>query len=107
MHQPRKGECAYRKSPWRFLFGAAAFVSGGWLVLYGALQWYGTRLLEGLDSAREAATIGIIGGADGPTAIFVTGKVSSGFPDWDVILAAAILIVSILTYLRLCRCKKK
>jgi len=105
MQKPRKGECSYRKSPWRFLFGATAFVSGGWLLLYGALQLYGGRLLDSAASFGEAATIGIIGGADGPTAVFVTGR--TGFPDLDVILVAAILIVSILAWLRLCRCKQK
>jgi len=35
----------------------------------------------------EAQSIGIIGGADGPTAVFVTG----GFP-WEIILLAAVCI---------------
>lgn len=105
MHKPSKGEGGYRKSPWRFLFGATALISGSWLILYGALQLYGRKLLNNAASFGEAATIGIIGGADGPTAIFVTGK--TGLPDWDVILVAAILIGSILAWLRLCRCKKK
>lgn len=34
----------------------------------------------------DASTIGIIGGADGPTAIFITGKLSS----WEVLLLAAV-----------------
>ena len=36
---------------------------------------------------NEAYSIGIIGGADGPTAIFVTGR----FP-WEIALVAASLI---------------
>jgi len=36
---------------------------------------------------REAASIGIIGGADGPTAVFVTGS-----PAW-LIAAAALAVV--------------
>ncbi len=34
---------------------------------------------------KEAVSIGIIGGADGPTAIFVTGR----FP-WELVLLAVI-----------------
>lgn len=105
MYKPSKGEGEHRKSPWRFLFGATALVSGSWLIFYGALQLYGRRFLNNAVSFGEAATIGIIGGADGPTAIFVAGK--SGFPDWDAILVAVILIGSILAWLRLCRCQKK
>ena len=33
----------------------------------------------------DALTVGIIGGADGPTAIFITGK----FSVWEVLLLAA------------------
>ena len=36
---------------------------------------------------KEAVSIGIIGGADGPTAVFVTGR----FP-WEIILLAAVVI---------------
>ena len=36
---------------------------------------------------NEAMSIGIIGGADGPTAIFVAG----GFP-WEIVLLAAVCI---------------
>lgn len=34
----------------------------------------------------DALTVGIIGGADGPTAIFITGKPSA----WEVLLLAAV-----------------
>ncbi len=37
---------------------------------------------------NEAASIGIIGGADGPTAVFVVGR----FP-WEIVLLAAAGIV--------------
>lgn len=40
---------------------------------------------------KEAASIGIIGGADGPTAIFLTGR----FP-WEIILLAAVCIGAII-----------
>jgi oxaloacetate decarboxylase beta subunit len=36
---------------------------------------------------KEAMSIGIIGGADGPTAVFVTGR----FP-WEIILLGVVCI---------------
>lgn len=103
-------EFAYRKSPWRYLFGAAAVISGGWLILYAILQRFGMLLntLSWSFSPNEAASIGVIGGADGPTAIFVTGVTTGGHGfDWDVLLIVVILVVSILAFLRLRRCKPK
>lgn len=103
-------EYAYRKSPWRYLFGIAAVLSGGWLVLYAILQRFGMLLntLSWTFSPNESASIGIIGGADGPTSIFVAGVTTSGHGlDWDVVLVVLILIGSIAAFLRLCRCKRK
>ena len=103
-------EFAYRKSPWRFVCAAAAVLSGVWLILYAILQRFGMLLntLQWSFSPNESASIGIIGGADGPTAIFVTGAVASGHGlDWDVILVIAVFIVCIVGYLRLRRCKQK
>ena len=42
---------------------------------------------------NEAYSIGIIGGADGPTAIFVTGR----FP-WEIALAAAARIAIVIWF---------
>ena len=41
----------------------------------------------------NAATIGIIGGADGPTAVFVTGR----FP-WEILLLAAVCIGALIWF---------
>ena len=100
-------EYVYRKSPWRHLFGIAAILSGGWLMAYGLLKQFGLPIhtLQWILSPSEAATIGIIGGADGPTAIFVTGTTTG--PDWDLILVSAIALLSILAFLRLRKCKPK
>lgn len=103
-------EYAYRKSPWRYLFMALAVISGGWLVLYAILQRFGMLLntLQWSFSPNESASIGIIGGADGPTSIFVTGVTTAGHGiDWDVALILLILIGSILAFLRLRKCKPK
>ena len=44
---------------------------------------------------NEAYSIGIIGGADGPTAIFVTGR----FP-WEILLLAAVCIAAVIWYFK-------
>ena len=41
----------------------------------------------------EAQSIGIIGGADGPTAIFITGR----FP-WEIVLLVGICIAAIIWF---------
>lgn len=99
-------EFAYRKSPWRFLFAGAAIASGIWLILYEALQCFGLLLNTFTFQLfpNPAASIGVIGGADGPTAIFVTK--TNGF-DWDLVIVLAIMVGCIAVYRRLCQCKQK
>lgn len=54
-----------------------------------------------MDFFGNAASIGIIGGSDGPTAIFVTGDTQS------LILGAAALIMLVITGLVLALRKRK
>ena len=89
-------EYAYRKSPWRFVFLAAAVLSGGWLVFYHVMQLLFTRIVDLSFTLlpSETASLGIIGGADGPTSIFITG------PDWPqfaigAAICAVVLVVGI------------
>lgn len=100
-------EFAYRKSPWRFAFLGVAVLSGLWLGFYRVMQWL-VQVLPHISfsvSRSEAISTGIIGGADGPTAIFVTGQ-TSGF-DWDLLIVTVILAVCIVGFLRLRKCKPK
>jgi carboxybiotin decarboxylase len=60
-------------NPKTLLLGAAAQV-GIFATVIGALGLSSMGILD--FSIRDAASIGIIGGADGPTAIFVTSKLS-------------------------------
>ena len=103
-------EFAYRKSPWRFLFAAAAAYGAAQLlgVLWGYLVYFWYRLVYsdmvmGIGmTTTESSSIGIIGGADGPTAIFVTT------PIWmHYILPVLALIIGIWGFLRLRKCKQK
>jgi Na+-transporting methylmalonyl-CoA/oxaloacetate decarboxylase beta subunit len=77
-----------------------------WLYLFGAIAAYGAAKLINLfvnvvPIHKESASIGIIGGADGPTAIFVTSR----FPG-EHILTALLIIAGIWGFLRLCKWKK-
>ncbi len=94
---------AYRKSPWRFVFLAVSVLAGLWLCFYGFLQWLAQAIIRG--SGGESASVGIIGGADGPTAIFVTTP--HGSLDWDLILMAAVVVIGLIGYLRLRKCGQK
>lgn len=47
---------------------------------------------------KGAASIGIIGGADGPTAIFVAGKVGDGFSLGIILLGILLILLGILVY---------
>ena len=103
-------EFSYRKSPWRYLFaviatyGAAQLLGGIWAnLLY---WWYRLQARSGVMgvgmTAIESSSIGIIGGADGPTAIFLTTPVWVSYAK-----AVVLLVLGILGFLRLCKCKRK
>ena len=82
-------EYAYRKSKWRWLALAAAVL--GWLMLaYNGLVGLMVHMLNA--AINQNASVGIIGGADGPTAIFVTSRVSvEGIVVWTILGVMGIL----------------
>jgi Na+-transporting methylmalonyl-CoA/oxaloacetate decarboxylase beta subunit len=77
-----------KKNPWRFLFagcavyGAIKLLGALWVNLYylGVLFW------DRLTPQATVVSIGIIGGADSPTAIFVTT------PPWVNYLVPALML---------------
>ena len=89
-----------RKSPWRFFFaGVAAYGAAKLLeLLFGQIVYWIMRH----PVRMESASIGVIGGADGPTAIFVTSTPATGY-----LIALVLLVVGIWGFLRLSRCLKK
>ena len=91
-------EFAYRKSPWRFAFLILAVVSGLCLLSYYLILWYISNSIP-LDSS-----VGIIGGADGPTSVFVATSIGL---DWDQILPSISLVVGLLGFFLLSRQKPK
>lgn len=82
-------EYAYRKSKWRWAALAAAVL--GWLMLaYNGVIGLLVHLLNA--AVNHSSSVGIIGGADGPTAIFVTSRVSAeGVVVWTLLGVMGIL----------------
>ena len=93
-------EFAYGKSPWRYLCLAMAVVSGLALLFKG-----GMNLLMAMITRAESQSIGIIGGADGPTAIFVTRTPENTL--YGMLLAALVLVMSIVGFYSLGHIRKK
>ena len=90
----------YVKSPWRWV--CLAIIVGCIL----SLVFGGTiGLLVHLLNASVSSSVGIIGGADGPTAIFVT--TSSDYIWYQTGITAIILIMAALGFYRLSRCPRK
>lgn len=92
-------EYAYTKSKWRWAALAGAVAAGVMLLFEGV-----TGLLVWLlnFSVNESASIGIIGGADGPTAIFVTAA-PRGY-DW--LLWLLVLVMCAIGWWKLNHIKK-
>lgn len=72
---------------------AGLAILGGVKVLSCCAAFLISRIYGGISfPVSEASTIGIIGGADGPTAIFVT---ASAAPVWQLMLWILLLAVGI------------
>jgi len=92
-------EYAYEKSPWRWL---SLFV-GIWGMLVFANNGVASFLARWLtETMNEQASIGIIGSADGPTAVFVTTAPSAGNLIWLLVG-----VMGLLGFWYLGRLKKK
>ena len=93
-------EYTYVKSPWRwacFTLSIGALLS----ILFGGTF----RLLAYLFNASASSSIGIIGGADGPTAIFVTQSPGSAIQ--GTLMTILILVMSIVGFWYLGHMRKK
>ena len=90
----------YVKSPWRWV--CLAIIIGCMM----SFAFGGTiGMLVHLLNASVSSSIGIIGGADGPTAIFVT--TSNDYIWYRAGITAIILVMAILGFYRLSRCPRK
>ena len=93
-------EFAYARSPWRWACLAIAAVSGLTFLYKGVVN-----LLVAAITFTEKQSVGIIGGADGPTAIFVTQSPES--EAYSVLMAALILVMSLVGFYYLGHMRKK
>ena len=94
-------EYTYKKSPWRWACLILAVFSGLCLVYQG----YANLLLILFNKANNAS-IGIIGGADGPTSVFVTTKtLYSGLPAEAIY--AMLLVMGLIGFIALSKMKQK
>ena len=105
--QQKKDRCS---KVWRFSLLTVAVLSGGWLLLRELMIGVGL-LLEKLNisfTPAEAVSIGVIGGADGPTAIMVSAMVvrGQGF-DWEAAILAVIFALSAAGYLWMRKYRRK
>lgn len=100
------GEYVRKKSPWRFVFLVGAVLGLGWSLLYMGMQALIGRIF-GFTSNGESASIGIIGGADGPTSILVATSPEAAFPEWLVALLIGVGCLAIYIWLRKGKLQKK
>lgn len=91
----------YQKSPWRWLCLVVAAVGIGLLLLQINPSWVLTQVFQAVSGS--SASYGIIGGADGPTAIFVTAGPRTVE---DYILPGVLVIMGLVGYWRLSHLKK-
>ena len=93
-------EYTYKKSPWRWACLALAAFSGLCLAYKGF-----AGLLLVLFNKAYNSSIGIIGGADGPTAIFVTTSTGQFIPSMGIYIL--LLVMGIVGFLALRRLPQK
>ena len=93
-------EFAYGKSPWRWACLALVVISGLAFAYKGLVN-----LLVAAITYAERQSVGIIGGADGPTAIFVTQSPDSGI--YSMLMSGMILVMSILGFYYLGHMRKR
>ena len=88
-------EFAYRKSPWRYVFAVLTLYGGIRLFssLLTQLMYWGLRLWANLQ--LETTSVGIIGGADGPTSIFITHPDSAVLDAFFTLLPLAAIVLGI------------
>ena len=93
-------EYAYIKSKWRWAALAAAVLAAVMLLFHGICGLLAALLNL---SAAEQNSLGIIGGADGPTAIFVT----SNWTPADMVPWLVLLVMGLIGWRMLSRLRKE
>lgn len=93
-------EFAYSKSSWRWLCMGVAAVSALSFLYKGLMN-----LLVAVITYGEKQSVGIIGGADGPTAIFITQSPDEAV--YSMLMSGLILVMSLIGFYCLGHIRKK
>lgn len=93
-------EYTYIKSPWRWACFALIILCCGSLICGSFVG-----LLAYLITLSTAESVGIIGGADGPTTVFVT--TSPDYFLYQTVITLILLAMGVLGFWRLSRCPRK
>lgn len=92
MQEQKNRKNTNRKSPWRFAFAALIlFTAMGLAVDFAALVIHQMGCIS--FSVPSAASIGIIGGADGPTSVLIATSTASW---WEPVIKLLFLGIGIL-----------
>jgi Na+-transporting methylmalonyl-CoA/oxaloacetate decarboxylase beta subunit len=95
----RRGGTVMKKKTFLRLAFLGLSVFGGWNLLCSVAARLIGNVPGGVSfDVTKAATIGVIGGADGPTAVFIT---AAPVPVWEILLWAVLLTAGILGFNRL------
>lgn len=57
-------------------------------------------ILGGIMKIKENTALSIIGGADGPTAVFIAGKLNSKFTYLPIVIGIVLLVITAITYVK-------
>ena len=93
-------EFTYVKSPWRWACLALAILSGITMLFGGSIGLLTFLLNKGINSS-----VGIIGGADGPTAIFVATSPDAEL--YQIGICLLLLAMGLIGFFALRRCPRK
>lgn len=90
---PDQTKTKKRQNRFRRMVFSAMTILGGLNLLSFAVAWFVGNVFGGVGlPVSEAATIGVIGGADGPTAVFIT---SSTGATWQFLLWVVLTAIGI------------
>lgn len=89
--EAQKKKAAAKGKFWRLASAVLVIFSSLQLIGYLAV-WLIAHVLHGISFSVPAASVGVIGGADGPTAVWVTAATG---PVWQPVLWLVLLTVGI------------
>lgn len=84
----KKSICRRREYRVKRMLGIGTCIVGMLLVVFGIMKM------------NENTTVSIIGGADGPTSIFVAGKLNGNLPIALIIIGVVLLVAAVVAFFK-------